>query len=204
MGMKLLFLAMGLVLVAGCGASAAPVATTIVVYVTPAPTLAPTPAPTAAPTATPVITPEPTAEPTPEPTPEPTLEPTPEPTPAPTPAISYTKLTSRAFALLVKNPDRYTGKGYYLWGCISQFDAATGDDSFRAQTSYARIEWWWSDGENVFFTGSADRLSQFVANDIVYMKVISLGSYSYDTQNGGNTTVPMFQVLTISRKGDCS
>ncbi len=47
-------------------------------------------------------------------------------------------------------------------------------------------------------------LEDYVTDDVVFMKVVSLGSYSYDTQNGGNTTVPMFEVKAISRKGSCS
>jgi hypothetical protein len=36
----------------------------------------------------------------------------------------------------VKAPDNYIGDTYKLWGCITQFDAATGIDSFRAEASY--------------------------------------------------------------------
>jgi hypothetical protein len=39
--------------------------------------------------------------------------------------------------------------------------------------------------------------------DVVYMKVVSEGSYSYDTQAGGNSTVPQFRVVSTSRKGSC-
>jgi hypothetical protein len=36
------------------------------------------------------------------------------------------------------------------------------------------------------------------------MRVIGQGSYSYDTQGGGNTTVPMFEVVSIKReRGTC-
>ena len=108
-----------------------------------------TPTPVATPTPTPVATPTPTAEPTPEITPEPTPEITPKPTPKPTP-VSYVTLTSRAWALLVKAPDTYLGKAYKVWGCISQFDAATGADSFRAQASYRNETYWYSDGVNAF------------------------------------------------------
>ena len=52
-------------------------------------------------------------------------------------------------------------------------------------------------------TGSASRFADFVQDDVVQMKVISLGSYSYDTQAGGNTTVPLFQVSKITHKGSC-
>lgn len=51
--------------------------------------------------------------------------------------------------------------------------------------------------------GHANKLSSFVEEDLVYMKVTSLGSYSYDTQAGGSTTVPLFGVKSIWRKGSC-
>ena len=95
-------------------------------------------------------------------------------------------------------------KGLQALGCISQFDAATGLDSFRAQASYRNETYWYSDGVNAFFSGDEAMLADFVAKDVVAMTVLSLGSYSYDTQNGGNMTVPMFQIVTIKRiSGSC-
>jgi hypothetical protein len=46
-------------------------------------------------------------------------------------------------------------------------------------------------------------LEDFVEDDMVVMNVTSLGSFSYDTQIGGNTTVPLFTVDKITRKGSC-
>lgn len=103
----------------------------------------------------------------------------------------------------MKAPDDYIGRGYKLWACITQFDAATGPDMFRADASYQNEEYWALDGENTFFSGEQAQLSDFVTDDVVAMNVISLGSYSYDTQVGGNTTVPMFEVVKITRKGSC-
>jgi hypothetical protein len=181
------------IVIAGCAGGPAP--TPITIFVTPEPTARAvvTPAPR------PVVTTAPTAAPTLAPTPAPTRK----PTPAPTPKLTYATLTSRSWAKLVKSPDTYTGQGYVLWGCIFQFDAATGLDSFLAQASYRNESYWFSDGENAAFTGDASKLADFVEDDVVYMKVVSLGSYSYDTQAGGNTTVPQFRVVSISRKGGC-
>lgn len=156
--------------------------------------------PTAGPTATPSVTVPPT--PTPVPTPVPTPPPTPVPTPKPTP-VTYNLLTSRDWQLLVKAPDNYIGKAYRIRACISQFDAATGTDSFRAQASYRSETYWYSDGDNSYFIGDATALAPFVTGDEIFVRVISLGSFSYDTQAGGNTTVPLFQVDTIERKGSC-
>jgi hypothetical protein len=133
--------------------------------------------------------------------------PTPAPTPAPTAASiypkSYATLSSRDWARVVKAPDNYKGNGYKLWGCITQFDGATGSEAFLAQASYRKEDYWYSDGENAIFTGDADGLAPFVENDIVAMDVMSLGSISYDTQIGGNTTVPSFLVMKIVTKGSC-
>jgi hypothetical protein len=150
-----------------------------------------------------------TAAPTPtqRSTPAPASNPTPEPTASPertAPPTVYAKLTARAWAKIVKAPDDYLGNGYQIWGCVTQFDAATGPDSFRAQASYQKQAYWYSDGDNAYFTGAVEDLADIVADDVVLMNVISGGSYSYDTQTGGNTTVPSFVVTKISRKGSCA
>jgi hypothetical protein len=159
-------------------------------------TATPTAAAVATPTATPEITPEPTATATP------TVEPTVPPLP-PTKPKTYPTPNSRQWAQIVKSPDKYFGNGYHIWACITQFDAATGTDTFRGDASYKKQEYWALYGDNSLFTGNQDRLSDFVTNDIVVMNVTSLGSFSYDTQIGGNTTVPLFQVDSIAHKGSC-
>jgi hypothetical protein len=105
---------------------------------------------------------------------------------------------------LVKAPDNYIGKTYQIWACIWQFDAATGADAFLGNASYRKESYWNLYGENSSFTGDEDVLADFVEDDIVVMNVSSLGSYSYDTQAGGNTTVPAFTVDKITRKGSCA
>jgi hypothetical protein len=112
-------------------------------------------------------------------------------------------LSDRDWALLVKNPDDYIGNAYTVWGCIVQFDAATGPDAFRAQAANRQLEFWFTDGENVYFTGLESDLVEFVEDDVVVMEVLSLGSYSYDTQIGGSTTVPAFFVNSIELRGSC-
>ena len=158
--------------------AAVAVPTPLVIYVTPVPVAA-------------------TADPTPEATAAPSAKPTAKPTAEPTPKPSYAKLTSRSWKKLVKSPDDYTGKTYQVWACIFQFDAATGEDSFLGQASYKKLEYWWTDGENASFTGDADRLADFVEDDVVVMNVVAGGSLSYDTQAGGNTTVPFFDIVKL-------
>ncbi len=185
--------------VVGCGSAttsvqplaAVPTPTPQIIYVTPPPTDEPD---TEEPTDEPVVA---------EPTEAPTAEPTPEPTPKPTAKPSYKKLTARAWKKLVKSPDDYTGKTYQIWACIFQFDAATGDGAFLANASNKKQEYWSLYGENSWFEGNPDRLDDFVEDDIVVVNVEVAGAYSYDTQAGGNTTVPSFVIKKITRKGSC-
>lgn len=156
----------------------------------------------AADTPAPTATPEPTEVATPEPTPEPTPKPTPEPTPTPT-KVEYKTVSNRGWALIVKSPDDFVGRTFKVWACISQFDAATGPDTFRGQASNKEREYWYSDGDNALFTGDEEQLADFVQDDVVVMNVTAAGSFSYDTQVGGNTTVPWFFVEKITRKGSC-
>lgn len=137
----------------------------------------------------------------------PTVEVTPDPiVSAPAPTMprpkSYATLTSRDWAKVVKAPDTYLGKGYKLWACIAQFDAATGTDTFRGNASWHKETYWYK-GSNSFFVGVEAQLADFLTGDVVAMNVIGLGSYSYDTQTGGNTTVPLFEVVTIKHAGSC-
>lgn len=161
----------------------------------------------AAPTVTVTATVEASEEPADEPTAEPTEEPTEEPTPSaePTPEKkSYATLSSRKFKLLTKDPDSYIGKTYLIYGEITQFDAATGTDTFRADTGpkKLRISYGYVDyDQNSFLQGVESKLKKLVEGDCFKAKVTVLGSFSYDTQAGGNTTVPLFQVDSISVYG---
>ena len=116
---------------------------------------------------------------------------------------SYDTLTSRAWKKLVKAPDSYIGQTYKVWGCIAQFDAATGLDTFRASAWFKKTSTWFLDGENALFTGDASRLADFVEEDVFVANVMVLGSLNYDTQIGGNTTAPWFSVDKITHKGSC-
>lgn len=191
------------IVVAGCGASTESGASTPTTTATP--TTAPTPTPTGEPIAEATDAPDDEATEEPDPTDAPETTPEPDPTATPKPAkVSYAKLSNRAWAKLVKSPDKYLGKTYQIWACITQFDAATGDDSFRGEASNKKRTYWYSDGDNTMFTGNADQLADFVEDDVVVMNVMSLGSLSYDTQAGGNTTVPLFEVVKITHKGSCA
>lgn len=113
------------------------------------------------------------------------------------------ELTERDLALLVKSPDSHKGKIIVLYARITQFDAATGSCTFRANISYKKMENSYDYDENSVFRGAdgdtnCPALSGFVTDDEVRITATSLGSISYETQIRGNTTVPAFRVEEIT------
>jgi hypothetical protein len=58
--------------------------------------------------------------------------------------------------------------------------------------------------QNSFLSGEESQLTKLVEGDCFTAKVTVLGSFSYDTQSGGNTTVPLFQVDSIKVYGSTS
>lgn len=134
-----------------------------------------------------------TAAPTPAVPTTPAAVPPPKPAPKPT----YKKLSARAWKLIVKNPDSYIGKTYVVYGTVTQFDAATGDDTFRANIAHKNMAHSYEYETNTLLNGSSAQLRNLVQDDEFRANVTVLGSFSYDTQIGGSTTVPLLQVAAI-------
>lgn len=214
--LKLVPAALLVAVLAGCMAEpAAPTAaptpmaqvaqpTPIVIYVTPAPTVAPTVPPTNRPTAAPTVAPTPrvTARPTAPPTAPPTLGPTLRPGQL---DDDYEEVSRRQWASIVRSPDDHKFDTITVYGCISQFDSGTGNDTFRAQTSHKKERYWWSDGDNaMFFAWDAADVADLFEDDIFRAKVTIYGAYTYETTMGGRLTVPMFQINEIEQlRGSC-
>jgi hypothetical protein len=122
--------------------------------------------------------------------------------PAPEDLSAYAEIPERDFALLIKDPDSSVGKNLIVHGSIWQFDAASGKCSFLASTASTLMESDWEYSEDVMVYGGDGEsdcalLDPVVEGDVVKMWVTNTGSYSYDTQIGGNTTVPLFEVKQI-------
>lgn len=109
---------------------------------------------------------------------------------------------------IVKNPDAVKGQYFQMYVQIFQYDAATGACGFLAYWDSSSHTYNFDyRGDNAsFVSGSAGvcpALNGIDEGDTVRVWTQSLGSYSYDTQSGGNTTVPKFNVLRaqVVRKG---
>jgi hypothetical protein len=80
----------------------------------------------------------------------------------------------------------------------SQFDSATGDENFLADTAHRNtMSYGFFDGENTLLTGNAKQLDDLVEDDVFRASVTVLGKMDYDTQIGGDTTVPLLEVNSL-------
>lgn len=108
--------------------------------------------------------------------------------------------SERQWAQIVKDPDAHKGEVYVVYAQIWQFDAATGTDHFNADAAPTNtMSYGYFEGDSGWFGGGTKQLAPYVEDDVVVMTVQVKGSESYDTQAGGNTTVPSFTVLKIAR-----
>ncbi|MGW2626934.1 hypothetical protein [Micromonospora taraxaci] len=123
--------------------------------------------------------------------------PSPTKTAPPPKPPSYKTLTERQWKLIAKNPDGYLGKTYVVYGRVTQFDAATGTDSFRADVAHRRMAEKYDYETNTILNGSESDLDNLVEDDIFRANVTVLGSFNYDTQIGSETTVALLQVDSI-------
>ena len=114
-------------------------------------------------------------------------------------AADYPELTPRDFKLLAKDPDSFKGKTYTIYGHVTQFDAATGRDAFRANTGPNSVpaDSWYEFEQNTVLGGEEATFADLVQDDLFKAKVSVTGAFSYDTQIGGSTVVPSFYVNEI-------
>ena len=84
-----------------------------------------------------------------------------------------------------------------MYGVVTQFDAATGDDAFRADVGHKNMADSYDYEINTLLNGSTAQLRNLVEDDEFRASVTVMGSFSYDTQIGGSTTVPLLQVDAI-------
>ncbi len=115
---------------------------------------------------------------------------------------SYEVLGERDFAMIVKDPAAAKDRKIVLFGRVFQFDAATGPDQFLAFTSPVWEDSDYGYDQNTLVTASDPAvIANVVEDDIVKMYVEVQGSYSYDTQGGGNTTVPKVAIRIVEVVG---
>lgn len=117
--------------------------------------------------------------------------------PSPSPTATYDQLTARRWALIAKDPEARIGELYVVYGVVTQFDAATGPDVFRADVDGVRHSESYLYPTNTVLSGDASILAEIVTGDSFTAKVEVRGAITYSTQIGGSTTVPHLRVDSI-------
>lgn len=149
-----------------------------------------------------VATPAPAATESTEPSsPEPSLQPSEAPPVAPTTPdlASFTETDDRNWALIAKDPDSHAGTNLILYGTITQFDSATGRCAMLISTAATQKEMSYDYEQNVMAysgdgTTTCPTFDPLVEGDHIKVWATVIESFSYDTQIGGNTTVPLIEV----------
>jgi hypothetical protein len=124
--------------------------------------------------------------------------------PKPKPVV-YSAITARQWKQIAKNPDTHIGQHVTIYGVVTQFDGATGDATFLADVDGRRHRkeyGYYGYDINTLMTGDPADLADLVEGDVFAAKVTVAGSESYDTQIGGNTTVPTLVVESIRVTGE--
>jgi hypothetical protein len=108
------------------------------------------------------------------------------------------RVSKRQYAKIMKNPDRYSADRIIVYGEVTQFDSATGDSHFLADTAYRNTtSYGYFAGKNTALNGSTQKLDDLVEGDVFRASVTVTGSHDYDTQIGGRTSVAQFEVNSI-------
>ena len=114
------------------------------------------------------------------------------------PAV-YQPLSEREFAVrVIRDPDSAIGHRIIIYGAVKQADAATGGNAFlaivmgkpHAEHAYRTMA--------MITANDPSIIAHVVEGDQVTMYVECAGTYTYDTQFGGKTTVPLFRVNIIN------
>ncbi|MFD9886753.1 hypothetical protein ACFWZT_35430 [Streptomyces alboflavus] len=85
-----------------------------------------------------------------------------------------------------------------MYGVVTQADTATGTETIRADVDGIRHTYAYEYPTNTILTGDAKAFAPVVADDVFVAKVEVSGTITYETQIGGETTVPELQVDTIT------
>lgn len=115
-------------------------------------------------------------------------------------SVRYDKLAARGWKRLAKDPDAHRGETYIVHGVVTQFDAATGPDSMRADVDGVRHGDRYEYETNTVLRAQAADLDDLVEGDEFTAWVEVSGGLTYETTLGGEVTVPQLAVDKIKRR----
>jgi hypothetical protein len=122
-------------------------------------------------------------------------------TSASVPPPPHRAVDAREWQTIAKDPDAYAGERIVVHGHVTQIDPAAGESTVRAnvdgvahggeERAYLKYK------TNTMLSGDAKALDGVVSGDLFTAEVTVRGSMSYDTQVGGNATVPVLAIDSI-------
>ena len=126
-------------------------------------------------------------------------------TSASVPPPPHRAVDAREWQVIAKDPDAYEGERIVVHGHVTQIDPAAGTSTVRAnvdgvahgddERAYLKFK------TNTMLSGDAKALDGVVSGDLFTAEVTVSGSMSYDTQVGGNATVPVLAIDSIQVTG---
>jgi hypothetical protein len=145
---------------------------------------------------------------TPTPTPDPTTsapkvggKPKPKAAdPVDAPVVKPQKVTGRQWAKIARAPEKYVGKAYVVYGYVTQFDSATGDDAFRANVDGVRhTDEWEYETNSILSSDGNINLDDLVKDDHFRAEVLVAGEFSYESTMGADLAVPHLIITKLKR-----
>lgn len=114
----------------------------------------------------------------------------------------FTKMSTRDYAQMAKDPDAFIGRNIILVGVVTQFDSATGPCTMRANTGPAKTAYSYEYDVNTIITsgdGESDCpiLDPLVTDDHFSMRATVLGAFEYDTAIGGSATAVLMEAFWV-------
>jgi hypothetical protein len=116
--------------------------------------------------------------------------------------INFVVPSDIAWNSLTRMPSSQKNKNYIIYACVAQFDANTGGSKFRGYASPVQQQYYFADGVNAIFTGSAKDLLKLSVKTAFIAKITVTGGVSYTTI-GGKTSVPSLAIKQFQSIGNC-
>jgi hypothetical protein len=113
----------------------------------------------------------------------------------------FRPIDASAWDLIARNPDSAVGDTIVVFAEVTQFDAATGTDTFRANVGATRPAAEYELETNTILSGDEAVLNDVVAGDVLEVHAVVAGAVDYETQIGGSTTVPLLAVAQVENVG---
>ncbi len=110
---------------------------------------------------------------------------------------SYPAIGEREYGVLARNPDAEKGRRVVVYGYVTQFDSATGNSMFRADTSAVEGGQWYDFDLNTIVNFDPASGREVIDGDIVTLYAEITGSRSYTTTLGTTETALVLKANII-------